>query len=329
MPIEFNCPSCLKGYRVADSNVGKRVKCKSCGNPMTVPDLSGLTLADDTREVQRPPRRHSSTRILPENRPRGAPLRNTPSDTAKLKTDTPPEPAPRLPGGKLPPGKIPSALQGKPKLAGLKSAPGRSAVPEAPKKRRPNLVFALGALAVITGFFLPWLSISIPSFEDSVAAFQFAWKGDDIAAAMARDGIHASNPIVQSISGKPDSSLVFFALYLVPALVLYGVIDDLRLAGKGKGRWYLRLIVALSPVLACAAIYASLREPVDAFLNAGGIEALSLDRDATIRAIGPGLYTFAGGWLLLWIGVVLAPRVKKPASEPGKAPPAPKTKEPA
>ena len=69
MPIEFNCPHCLKGYRVADSNVGKRVKCKVCGEPMTVPDLSGLSFADDTREVQRPKRRASSTKILPADRP--------------------------------------------------------------------------------------------------------------------------------------------------------------------------------------------------------------------------------------------------------------------
>lgn len=336
MPIEFNCPSCLKGYRVADSNVGKRVKCKACGNPMTVPDLSGLTLADDTREVQKlPGKRHSSTKILPENRPRNAPPRNIPSDTAPVST-TPkkpvakpePETAIKKPGGKLPPGKIPSALQGKPKLAGLKSAPTRAHLPETPKKRRPNFLYILGALAVAVGFFLPWFSVSIPNFEGSVAAFQFALKGGDLAAAMAMDGVHADNPVVQSIRGKPDSALVFFALYLIPALALYAAVDDLRLAGKGRGRWYLRLVGALGPALAGAAIYFAMREPVEAFLNAGGIGGLNIDRDATIAAIGPGLYTFAGGWLFMLLGVVLAPKVKKP-KEPPKAPPPPKTKEPA
>ena len=330
MPIEFNCPSCLRGYRVADSNVGKRVKCKSCGNPMTVPDLSGLTLADDTREVQKlSSKRHSSTKILPENRPRSAaPKRNIPSDTAKLENTRKqapkpePEPAPKLPGGKLPPGKIPATLQGKPKLAGLKSAPGRTQIVEAPKKRRPNFIFILGALAVCVGFFLPWFTVSIPHFEGGVAGFQLALQGSDLATAMALDGVYADNAVVRAISGKPDLALVFFALYLIPALVFYGAVDDIRCAGKGKGRWYVRLIVALSPALAGAAIYVALREHVDAFLAAGGIGSLSIDQDATIAALGPGLYTFAGGWLLLLLGVVIAPKVKKPKEA---APPPPKS----
>ncbi|MBZ0137894.1 MAG: zinc-ribbon domain-containing protein [Planctomycetes bacterium] len=318
MPIEFNCPSCLKGYRVADSHVGKRVKCKSCGNAMTVPDLSGLTLSDDTREVQRPPKRHSSTKILPENRPRPqAPQRNTPSDTARL-ADTP---APKLPGGKLPPGKIPAALQGKPELAKLKRAPTRAHQPEVPRKRKPNFVFILGALGVIAGFFLPWFSVSIPHFEGTVAGFNLALKGGDLASAMALDGVYADNPIVQSISGKPDRALALFALYLIPALALYGVVDDLRCAGKGKGRWYLRLVVALSPVLAGAIIYLALREPINAYFAAG----VNIDRDAAISALGPGAYTIAGAWLVLLLGVVLAPRVKKPDTP---APP-PNAKEPA
>ena len=327
MPIEFNCPSCLKGYRVADSNVGKRVKCKSCGNPMTVPDLSGLMLADDTREVQKlPGKRHSSTRILPENRPR-APERNVPSGTAKIKQPEPkPEPATKLPGAKLPPGKIPTALQGKPKLAGLKSAPTRAHLPETPKKRRPNFVFMLGAVAVVVGFFLPWFTVSLTHFEGSVALFQFPLKGGDLVSAMVHDGVYADNAVVQALRSKPDSAMVFFALYLIPALALYAAIDDLRCAGKGKGRWYLRLIGALSPVISCAAVYLILRDGVDAFFAAGGIGSLNINTSATLGALGPGVYTFAGGWLFMLLGVVLAPKVKKPKEA---TPPPPKTKEPA
>lgn len=332
MPIEFNCPSCLKGYRVADSNVGKRVKCKSCGNPMTVPDLSGLTLADDTREVQKlSSKRHSSTKILPENRPRSsAPQRNIPSDTARLTPDRKPapEPAPNVPGGKLPPGKIPQGLQGKPKLTGLKSSPTRAHLPEAPKKRRPNFVYILGALAVVVGFFLPWFNASLTHFDGSLAPFQFALSGSDLVSAMVIDGVHTDNAVVQALHANPDSALVFFALYLIPVLALYAAVDDLRCAGKGKGRWYLRLLGALGPLLACGAIYLVMRDSIDAFMAGGGLGALSVDRDATIAAIGPGLYTFAGGWLLMLLGVVLAPKVKKP-EEAQLPPPPPKTKEPA
>lgn len=307
MPIEFNCPSCLKGYRVADSNVGKRVKCKSCGNPMTVPDLSGLTLADDTREVKRPPKRHSSTKILPQDRPRQAPPRNIPSDTARLTTPEPEStPAPRLPGGKLPPGKIPATLQGKPKLAGLRSAPTRAHAPENPKMRRPGAIFLLGAAGVIVGFFLPLFSVALTHFEGAVTAYELPWRGDDLAAALVRDGVYADNPVVSAFNATPDLSLVLFALYLIPVLALYGVVDDIRCAARGKGRWYMRLLAALGPVIAFGLLYLVLREPVDAFLNSGGFNTLSTNLDA----VAPGTWVLSGGWLLLLAGVVLSPRAK-------------------
>ena len=90
----------------------------------------------------------------------------------------------------------------------------------------------------------------------------------------------------------------------------------------------MRLIGALGPALAGGAIYLVMRDSVDAFIAGGGLGSLSIDRDATIAAIGPGLYTFAGGWLLMLLGVVLAPKVKKP-KEAQLPPPLPKTKEPA
>jgi len=37
MPIEFNCPSCQKHYRVKDELAGKQAKCKQCGNTLLVP----------------------------------------------------------------------------------------------------------------------------------------------------------------------------------------------------------------------------------------------------------------------------------------------------
>lgn len=37
MPINTKCPECLVGYRLPDNAAGKRIKCKECGGPISVP----------------------------------------------------------------------------------------------------------------------------------------------------------------------------------------------------------------------------------------------------------------------------------------------------
>jgi len=39
--IEVNCPSCGKGYKLADKLAGRRVKCRQCGKPIDVPGAAG------------------------------------------------------------------------------------------------------------------------------------------------------------------------------------------------------------------------------------------------------------------------------------------------
>lgn len=349
MPIEFNCPSCFKSYRVADSNVGKRVKCKDCGHAMTVPDLSGLTFADeDTGLHRRPAKRHSSTKILPADRPKKdatkAPLRsmsagveikrNTPSDTVKLekkptstsatksatKTRTaPPEPTEPLapqPEPKLPSGlKLPGSLPKSRGTAGM-SRP----MPEAPKKRMVNFVLMLGAAAVIVGFFLPWFTLHVEGFSDPVAGFQVPLLVADFAAALDAAGF-GENPVVAALVASKVELFVLFVLYLVPLLALYAVIDDVRCAGAGKSHWWVRILLFLTPALCCAAVYATFRPAIDSWLAEGGPGSLGIETGEAVEAIGPGAWAFLGGWLLTLLAIFIAPKVKKPATaQPPKTP---------
>ncbi|MCG3183334.1 MAG: hypothetical protein ICCCNLDF_01429 [Planctomycetes bacterium] len=321
MPIEFNCPHCLGGYTVADSNVGKRVKCKSCGKPMTVPDLSGLTFADDTREMKRPSGRHSSTKILPADRPRrNEPAkRNVPSDTRKLSSgakisrppqvDEPEEPAPKAPGGKLPPGKLPTGLKAPPKLkAGLTR---QRPMPEIPRTRLINFVLLLGVAAVMVGFFLPWFTLQVPGFEQPVAGFQAPLLARDFVAALDAAG-YGKNPVIAAMRDNETALYVLFALYAFPLLLLYGLINDWRCAAKGKSHWWIRILVFMAPALPWAAVYLSFREAFDAWFAAGGPASLPIEPMEALAGVGYGAWTVLGGWLLLLLAIFIAPKVKKP-----------------
>lgn len=321
MPIEFNCPHCLRGYTVADSNVGKRVKCKSCGKPMTVPDLSGLTFADDTREMKRPSGRHSSTKILPADRPRrNEPAkRNVPSDTRKLSSgakisrppqvDEPEEPAPKAPGGKLPPGKLPTGLKAPPKLkAGLTR---QRPMPEVPRTRLINFVLLLGVAAVMVGFFLPWFTLQVPGFEQPVAGFQAPLLARDFVAALDAAG-YGENPVIAAMRDNETALYALFALYAFPLLLLYGLINDWRCAAKGKSHWWIRILVFIAPALPWAAVYLSFREAYDAWFAAGGPASLPIEPMEALAGVGYGAWTVLGGWLLLLLAIFIAPKVKKP-----------------
>ncbi|MCB9932197.1 MAG: hypothetical protein H6841_02115 [Planctomycetes bacterium] len=321
MPIEFNCPHCLRGYTVADSNIGKRVKCKSCGKAITVPDPSGLSFADDTREMRRPSGRHSSTKILPENRPRKAEpaKRNVPSDTRKLSSGAkisrplqaaePEEPKPAAPAGKLPPGKLPAGLKAPPKLkTGLTR---QRPMPEIPRTRLINFVLLLGVAAVMVGFFLPWFTLQVPGFDQPVAGFQVPLLAREFVTALDAAG-YGENPVIAAMRDNETALYVVFALYAFPLLLLYGLINDWRCAARGKSHWWIRILVFVAPALPGAAVYFSFREAFDSWFGTGGPGALPIEPMEALAGVGYGAWTFLGGWLLLLLAIFIAPKVKKP-----------------
>jgi hypothetical protein len=323
MPIEFNCPSCFKGYRVADSNVGKKVKCKDCGAAMTVPDMSGLSLADDDTGLhRRPARRHSSTKILPAERPRqpaatAAPKRNIPSDTIKLSSGAklmkPPakeEPEPEAPKpSKLPPGKLPGGLRTPADLPKLKSNAARTrAMPETSKKRWPNIMLMLGAAALIVGFFLPWFDPGIEGFGP-IAGFMLPLKANDLVGAIHAGSLLGDNAVVNAMNADKTAMFAWFTLYLLPILALYAVIDDVRSAGKGRSHWWIRILAVLGPLIALAAVYFAFRPAFDEVMQS------STHFEPDLAAIGPGAYVVAAGWVVMLLAVPLAPRAPKPKKD--------------
>lgn len=61
MPISVTCEECNKTYRVKDELAGKRIKCKECGAPISIPDPEAEEFVNDSDdELMEAPRRQKS-----------------------------------------------------------------------------------------------------------------------------------------------------------------------------------------------------------------------------------------------------------------------------
>ena len=85
MPIEVRCPKCRKGYRLPEKAAGRRVPCKACGTPISVPrppaddddfldDLDDLD-DGDRLELEAAPRGRRAGGREPGSRPGKTPRR--------------------------------------------------------------------------------------------------------------------------------------------------------------------------------------------------------------------------------------------------------------
>jgi len=79
MPIEFACASCGRTYKAPESVAGKRVRCKSCGSVVQVPQpgdtgLDVYGLDDEPTAAAEPemPRLPAATPRRRRSRPSGA-----------------------------------------------------------------------------------------------------------------------------------------------------------------------------------------------------------------------------------------------------------------
>lgn len=290
MAIKFDCPHCGRVYRVKDDNVGRRFKCKDCGQIAQVPVTSG---SGDTTKINRPARKKYS-------------------ETVKLDKD---EPAPKLPPKTAAKPRLPSGLKSPPKLGKPLGSGPRHDLPEAPKTRRWNFLFILGSLAMLAGFFMPWFTPDLPDRSGALPGALIPLEGYRMVETAHEIGLYGDNPVIAAMHASPTSMFVLFLMYLVPLVALYGVIDDIRAAGKGKSHWWYRLLTAVSPLLAGAGVYFVFRTGFDAWLGTGGLDIL--DFEATFHAVSFGIYTFAGGWLLALSGVFLRPKVKGASRQTG------------
>lgn len=346
MPIPFVCPNCGRDYRVADAHAGKRFDCKSCGHKVTVPG-GEIARKTTTKILKKAP--DEATAKLNKAAPR---KRNVPSDTVILSKETPktssrakgvqiksppklelvdeppPRPArstpatkapPEPPKGPLPPARKPTGLKSPADLpAAAKPAAARE-MPEPPKSRMVNFLLLLGSAAMCAGFFLPWFTPDLEGFGP-IAGFAVPLKAAELVGALQEAEPFGENSLISAMHDSSIEFFAFFALYLIPLLALYAAIDDLRFAGKGKSHWWVRILAALGPVMALAALYASFKYGIDAWLAADGPAALAIDPVATVQAVGYGAWVLLGGWLLTALSIVVRPKVKYRGMEASKAP---------
>lgn len=343
MPIPFRCPTCGRDYRVADAHAGKRFDCKQCGSKVTVPggDIARKTTtkifkdapADETAKLNKsaPRKRNvpSDTVILSKEAPKtstrakGVQIKSPPklelADEPPARPATSTRAAPEPPKGPLPPAKIPTGLKSPTDLPKVERPEGARVMPEAPKSRMINFVLLLGCAAMCTGFFLSWFTPDLEG-QGPLPGYAVPLKAADLVAALHEAQPFGENSLISAMRDSGIEFFAFFALYLIPLLALYAVFDDLRSAGKGKSHWWVRILAALSPLLALAAIYASFKYGIDAWLAADGHMALSIDPTATVQAVGYGAWTLLGGWLLTALSIIVRPKVKYRGQEAAKAP---------
>lgn len=62
MAIDVSCEGCGKDYRVKDELAGRRIKCKECGEAITIPDESAEEYVEEAEEEFEEPARKRSGR---------------------------------------------------------------------------------------------------------------------------------------------------------------------------------------------------------------------------------------------------------------------------
>ncbi|MCC7508149.1 MAG: hypothetical protein IT464_02090 [Planctomycetes bacterium] len=328
MPIPFRCPICSRDYRVADENAGRRFDCKSCGNKLTVP---GGDIAEiKTGKVKARRTDHDSTAKLAKGTPS---KRNVPSDTVILSDKRPPpsskaagvtvksaapsraptranlELVPDVMPEPTPPPRLPTGLKSPTDLPKPIRAESTRAMPDVPTPRMWNLVLIVGVAAMCTGLFLPWFTPGVDGFG-ALAGYLLPLKAAELVVALHDAGVYGDNSLVLAMRESHMEYFAFFALYLIPLLGLHAVIDDIRFAGRGKSHWWYRVLAALGPLFAAGAVYGAFRYGIEAWMAAGGLDALSINAGATLAAIEYGLWVLLGGWLLTALSVVVRPKPK-------------------
>jgi len=161
------------------------------------------------------------------------------------------------------------------------------------------------------GFFLPWFTLQVPGCDQPVAGFQVPLLARDFVTALDAAG-YGENLVIAAMRDNETALYVVFALYALPLLLLYSLINDWRCAAKGKSHWWIRILVFLAPAMPGAAVYFSFREAFDAWFAAGGPGSLPIETMEALAGVGYGAWTVLGGWLLLLLAIFIAPKVKKP-----------------
>lgn len=107
--------------------------------------------------------------------------------------------------------------------------------------RKPNWLYLAGCLFLMAAFFLPWFSTGL----GSVFGYEIPYYIPRyLAANYAAPGVVlASNAL--------------WALAFIGVFAFFGLGMELAALQKGKNHWWLRMLTALSPIIAMAIIFAA------------------------------------------------------------------------
>lgn len=314
----------ISKYRQGGIPDGTRIQDSATGGEMAIEDLvadatvilkkSSYEGTPSTPAKLTPAEARAATQKLPESRPRKAAATSTTAPARKPAPKPEPEPEPE-----------PATKPKMPTKGPLPKFPARSgtstraaAVLPEKKSRGLNLLFVLGCLAILGGVGGPFLSFE----QGSASGEAILLFGYDLPLRLTSGS--------GDFAWQPSAPLAWafnaiFMFYLVPVVVLIALADEFLSKGKGRNRWYLRLLTSLVAP-ACAAAIGALFFSAQAAGIAGdaGIpqamrEAASFPDflQATFEAgrgyFSAGPYALAAGSVLCLLSVVIAPRAKKPA----------------
>ncbi len=313
MPIVFQCQSCAREYRVADTNAGKRFACKQCGQPVLVPGPSAET----------PQAAAAPTRAPGPVRP-GAPRprADQPPSIAAEPTAARPRPREMQPSIAAEPG----PMHGGP-MHGANPY-GAAPQPAGPMKRKPNFIFLGGAGAMLLGFFLPWISIDAGFMKISWGGYELPGmmnKAVDALVSMMEgfaDG--QSSPELEKIRSLKTRVLFTYSLFLIPLLSIAGSVEEFMSAPKGRNRWWARALTAAAPLIAIITViiaFSGLSDPSGS--DTPTRETTSNDGPSIFEFIGVGIYLSFAGFIAATVGIFVVP---KPM--PARAPMMPRSRPP-
>lgn len=199
--------------------------------------------------------------------------------------------------------------------------------------RKLNFIFLGGALAMILGFFLPWISIDAGILKISMGGYELPAQFNKMISFADKFLEAFDDPELQNdpemkkvrdqISDLKTRGLFLYAIYLIPILTLAASIEEFLAARKGRNLWWLRSIAAASPIIAYIVVWVAFSG-----LDQSGTESAPTPSPAgsefdLMKVIGIGVWISMIGFVASVVGIFVAPKAPK-EGEPGASAPGPR-----
>jgi hypothetical protein len=160
--------------------------------------------------------------------------------------------------------------------------------------RKVNFVFLAGAVLLLFGFMTPWISIE---GVIRISGFQIPVMFNKFATAMG---------------DKSGQFLVLYFMYFIPLACVIAMVDEFLSAKRGRNRWYLRLVAALSPAIAFMLIVLTFPSPKQPENQPQREEreqrSAPSGGPSVFDFLGFGLYISMAGFVVSFAGVFTSPK---------------------